>query len=97
MRRAAVLLALALAGCGGGGEPSPGTPAAGAPAGSGDRWPQPLRYALDLSYDAERYALAGEERIALRNTGPEPLPEIWLRSWGNAFGGAATGRTSTSR
>jgi hypothetical protein len=81
-RRAAVLLALVLAGCSGGGG-SAGTPAA---RGAGEWWPQPLRYSLDLAYDAERFALAGDERIALRNTGPEPRSAVWLRTWANAFG-----------
>jgi hypothetical protein len=91
-RRAVALTALALAGCSGGsgGEPprsSPGTPAVRAPAATADRWPEPVRYALDLAYDADRFALAGEETIALRNSGPEPLERVWLRTWANAFGG----------
>ena len=85
MRRAAVLLALVLAGCGGGGPT--GTPASRAEQEVAERWPQPLRYSLDLAYDAERFALAGEERITLRNTGAAPLAQLWLRTWGNAFGG----------
>jgi hypothetical protein len=51
------------------------------------RWPQPERYTLDLSYDAGRFALSGAERIELRNSGPAPLASVWLRTWGNAFGG----------
>lgn len=84
--RALPLLALVLAGCWGGGDSGeqPGTPAARAPA---DRWPAPERYALDLAYDADRFALAGDQRIAFRNTGREPLESVWLRTWGNAFGG----------
>jgi Peptidase family M1 domain len=88
MRRAVALLVLLLAGCGGGGDREPpGTPATRAPVA--ERWPQPLRYSLDVAYDAGRFALAGEQRIALRNTGPEPLSRVWLRAWGNAFGGCA--------
>ena len=64
-----------------GSESSPRTAAAGG------RWPQPERYSLDLAYDARRFALTGSERIELRNTGPAPLASIWLRTWGNAFGG----------
>jgi hypothetical protein len=88
VRRALALLVLALAGCGGGGDREPpGAPATRQSREVAERWPQPLRYSLDLAYDAERFALAGEERIALRNTGPEPISEVWLRTWGNAFGG----------
>jgi Peptidase family M1 domain len=84
------LIALALAGCPGGGSDAPpprdaGTPAVRAPADG--RWPAPERYSLDLAYDARRFALAGSERIELRNTGPAPLAAVWLRTWGNAFGG----------
>lgn len=71
MRRAVTLAAIALA-------------AGGC---AGERWPQPERYSLELTYDERRFALAGSERIALRNTGPEPLASVWLRTWGNAFGG----------
>ena len=95
MRRLVLLAAIALAGCGGGGgEPRPAaTPAATArpqEPGAGaaaERWPQPERYALDVTYDDRRFALRGSERIELRNTGPEPLASVWLRTWGNAFGG----------
>jgi hypothetical protein len=85
MRRAAVLVALALAGCGD--AESAGTPASRGEQELAERWPQPLRYSLDLAYDAGRFALAGEERITLRNTDSAPLTEVWLRTWGNAFGG----------
>jgi hypothetical protein len=85
MRFAAVLLGLVLAGCGGAGG-SPGTPAT-QELELAERWPQPLRYSLDLAYDADRFALAGDERIALRNTGTAQLSEVWLRTWANAFGG----------
>src|SRR5829696_7608920 len=79
--RALPLLALVLAGCWGVGDSGeqPGTPAARAPA---DRWPAPERYALDLAYDADRFALAGDQRIAFRNTGREPLESVWLRTLG---------------
>jgi peptidase M1-like protein len=88
---AVVVLALALAGCPGGGgsdaaRNAPAPPAARAGAAA-ERWPQPERYSLDLAYDAGRFALTGDERIALRNTGPTPLANVWLRAWGNAFGG----------
>ena len=85
--RAAALLVLLLvaAGCGGGGGDggARGAPTTRAVA---EQWPQPLLYSLDLAYDARRFALAGEERIALRNTGPQPLSAVWLRTWANAFG-----------
>jgi hypothetical protein len=90
MRCAVVVLALLLvAGCGGGEKrhSPPGTPAAGASADAGERWPQPLRYSLDIAYESDRFMLAGSERITLRNTGPAPLDRVWLRTWGNAFGG----------
>ncbi|HKH18370.1 MAG TPA: hypothetical protein VKA57_12665, partial [Solirubrobacteraceae bacterium] len=75
MRRLVLLAAIALAGCGGGGgEPRPtATPAATArpqEPGAGaaaERWPQPERYALDVTYDDRRFALRGSERIELRN------------------------------
>jgi hypothetical protein len=96
-RRSALLAAIALAGCGGGGGDDPreaATPAAterppGAEAGAAapERWPQPQRNSLRLAYDEARYAIRGSERIELRNTGPAPLASVWLRTWGNAFGG----------
>jgi hypothetical protein len=69
MRCAVALATLILAGCSGGGgaEPprsSPGTPAVRAPAAiAAEDWPEPVRYALDLRYDARRFALVGEETI----------------------------------
>ena len=98
MRRVlALLTATALASCGGDGDtPRPAsTPAAaGRPveAAAGEpaaRWPRPERYSLELAYDERRYELAGTQTIALRNTGPAPLASVWLRTWGNAFGGCA--------
>jgi hypothetical protein len=92
-RLAAALAAIALAGCGGGGDsPRPtSTPVRSEPApdagSSAALWPQPRRYALELDYDAGRHGLSGSERIELRNTGPAPLESVWLRTWGNAFGG----------
>ena len=94
MRRSVLLAAIALAGCGGGGErqrpeatAERSPEAEAAPATAGERRPQPERYALELAYDARRCELSGSERIALRNTGPAPLASVWLRTWGNAFGG----------
>ena len=52
-------------------------------------WPAPERYQLELGYDARRFRLAGLQRIAFRNTGPDPLAAVWLRTWGNAFGSCA--------
>ena len=60
-----------------------------APAAPLSLWPQPELYALDLAYDADRFALAGSERITLRNSGRAPLRSVWIRTWGNAFGGCA--------
>jgi hypothetical protein len=56
------------------------------------RWPDQPGYALDLAYDARRFALSGTERIAFTNTGPAPLRSVWLRAWGNAFGGCRVRR-----
>ncbi|MEA2271068.1 MAG: hypothetical protein QOC64_3678 [Solirubrobacteraceae bacterium] len=56
------------------------------------RWPDQAGYALDLAYDARRFALSGTERIAFTNTGPAPLRSVWLRAWGNAFGGCRVRR-----
>jgi hypothetical protein len=83
MRRAVLLAAMLLAGCGGGGEGPPGTPAA-RPA-TAERWPAPSRYDLELEYAAG--TLGGVERITFANTGPAPLERVWVRLWGNAFGG----------
>src|SRR4051812_41140750 len=56
------------------------------------RWPDRARYALDVAYDARRFALSGTERITFRNAGPAALPSVWLRVWANAFGGCAVSR-----
>lgn len=96
MRRSFVLLAAtALVGCGGGGGGGdPLRPTAQRAPEERSRaqaaaalWPRPERYSLALAYDERRFRLAGTQRIALRNTGPRPLASVWLRTWGNAFGG----------
>jgi aminopeptidase N len=56
------------------------------------RWPDGASYALDLAYDPRRFTIAGTERIAFRNVGPQTLRVVWLRAWANAFGGCAVGR-----
>ena len=87
---AALIALVAVAGCGGGDDPGPRTPGAVVrdfPADS--TWPAPERYQLELGYDARRFRLAGLQRIAFRNTGPDPLAAVWLRTWGNAFGSCA--------
>src|SRR4051812_46305784 len=66
--------------------------AAAAAAVPAPRWPDRASYALDIAYDARRFALSGTERISFRNAGPAPLPSVWLRTWANAFGGCAVGR-----
>src|SRR4051812_20149967 len=96
MRRAvlggAVAIAAAAAACG----PVATRPAASQDAGErharaaaapGPRWPDEARYTLDLAYDARRFTLAGTERIAFRNVGPNALGSVWVRAWANAFGG----------
>ena len=83
----ALLAATALAGCfggGGGGAPAAGVATRTAPAAQ--RWPDRARYALDLRYDADAYALDGTERISFANTGPAALRSVWLRAWANAYG-----------
>jgi hypothetical protein len=95
---AGAVLAAAVAACG----PvaaGPATPAASehharaaaAPA-SAPRWPDRASYALDLAYDPRHFTIAGSERIAFRNVGPQPLSVVWLRAWANAFGGCAVAR-----
>jgi aminopeptidase N len=85
---------LALAGCG----PAtvrpaePEAQARQAPPGSAPRWPDRASYALDLAYDARRFALAGRQRITFRNASTTALPAVWLRAWANAFGGCRAQR-----
>src|SRR4051794_35771527 len=89
----AALATIALGACGGVlhpatqdvGEAHAATPAAA-------RWPDEARYALDVAYDARRFTLAGTERIAFRNVGPDRLTSVWVRAWANAFGGCAAHR-----
>jgi hypothetical protein len=87
MRRLVLLALMVLvAGCGGD-DPGPRTPGATVRDGPADAtWPTPERYQLELGYDARRFRLAGLQRIAFRNTGPDRLAAVWLRTWGNAFG-----------
>ena len=85
MRRVVLLVAIVLAGCGGG--DSGGSPAARPAPATAERWPAPSRYVLDAGYADG--VLTGRERIAFANTGPAPLDRVWLRLWGNAFGGCA--------
>jgi Peptidase family M1 domain len=93
------VLVIVVAGCGGGDGPRPAATPAQRPAdaeavgaATAERWPLPERYSLELAYDAHRFALSGTERIALRNTGPRSLARVWLRTWGNAFGGCRRSR-----
>ena len=97
---AAVLAAVpaGAAGCGGGGShpagsgATPGATRAPTAFVPRPRWPDDARYALDLRYDARRYALAGRERVSFVNTGPRPLRAVWLRAWANAYGGCRAAR-----
>src|SRR5436190_23136398 len=63
-----------------------------AAAAPGPRWPDQARYDVDLAYDARGFTIAGTERIAFRNAGPDPLPSVWVRVWANAFGGCRVSR-----
>lgn len=93
----AALATLALGACGGlarhatqdAGEAHAATQAAA-------RWPDPARYALDVAYDRRRFALAGTERIAFRNLGPDTLTSVWVRAWANAFGRCAAHRAQVA-
>src|SRR4051795_10659889 len=89
----AALVTIALGACGG--VPHPATQDAGearAATPAAARWPDEARYALDVAYDPRRFALAGAERIAFRNVGPDTLTSVWVRAWANAFGGCAAHR-----
>jgi hypothetical protein len=57
-------------------------PAGAAPTG---RWPEPQAYRLALTYAPASRVLSGVERIDLTNTGPAPLPAVWLRLWPNGW------------
>lgn len=74
VRRLAIAC-LVLAGCGGAATPPPRAQAL---------WPDPERYEIEARW--ERNRLSGRLRLTLRNTGPRPLEEVWLRTWPNAFG-----------
>ncbi len=78
MRRP-LIACLLLAGCGSGADAPRQSPAR-----EQVLWPVPERYEVDARWAANR--LRGEMRITLRNTGPEPLREVWVRTWPNAFG-----------
>src|SRR3954468_14025629 len=89
----AALVTIALGACGGVRHPATqdvGEARAATPAAT--RWPDEARYARDVAYDPRRFALAGTERIALRNVGADTLTSVWVRAWANAFGGCAAHR-----
>src|SRR3954452_22114860 len=89
----ATVATLALGACGG--VPHPATQDAGeahAATPAAPRWPDEARYTLDVAYDPRRFALAGTERIAFRNVGPDTLTSVWVRAWANAFGGCSAHR-----
>jgi hypothetical protein len=73
---------LVLAGCGSGADrterqdPPPPKPEA--------LWPVPEGYEVHARY--ARHRLTGRMRLTLRNSGPDPLREVWLRLWPNALG-----------
>lgn len=75
MRRL-LIACLLLAGCGGS-EPSE-------PFAAQALWPAPERYEVDARW--EKHRLSGRMKLTLRNTGPRPLTEIWMRTWPNAYG-----------
>jgi hypothetical protein len=93
----AALATLALGACGG--LPRPATQDAGeahAATQVSARWPDEARYALDVAFDRRRFALAGTERIAFRNVGPDTLTSVWIRAWANAFGGCGAHRAQVA-
>ena len=53
---------------------------------AGARGAVPVRYELDLRYDARRFALSGTQRVIVRNAGPGELRSVWLRLWANGLG-----------
>jgi hypothetical protein len=60
------------------------------------RRPDRPAYRLSLNWTPATHTLAGVERIAFRNPGPDPLTAIWLRVWPNGWrpvgsGGSAAG------
>ena len=76
--RRLLILCLLLAGCGEGTDPVKPPPRPQA------LWPAPERYEVDARW--AKNELSGTMRLTLRNTGPEPLREVWLRTWPNEFG-----------
>src|SRR4051812_6485772 len=93
----ATVATLALGACGG--VPHPATQDIGeahAATPAAARWPDEARYALDVAYDPRRFALAGTERIAFRNVGPDTLTSVWVRAWANAFGGCTAHRAQVA-
>src|SRR3954449_6865140 len=93
----AALVTIALGACGG--VPHPATQDVGearAATPAAAPGPDEARYALDVAYDRRRFALAGTERIAFRNVGPDTLTSVWVRAWANAFGGCAAHRAQVA-
>ena len=76
--RRALLLCFLVAACGDGSVPVKPPPRPEA------LWPAPERYEVDARW--AKNELSGTMRLTLRNTGPEPLREVWLRTWPNEFG-----------
>jgi hypothetical protein len=79
--RRLLIACVVLAGCGTDGDREKPPPRAEA------LWPAPERYEVDARWAANE--LTGTMKLTLRNTGPEALPEVWLRTWANAFGSCA--------
>lgn len=59
--------------------------------------PRPLRYVLDLRWDARTRTLAGTETIRLENTGRTGLPSVWIRLWPNGWRGHLHGEPGGCR